>query len=72
MSRIIIDSRAANVDLAETFVRAVALLHDARIALRPGTKLLSKYAVVVADDEAADRAVALLRSASLNASKEAT
>jgi hypothetical protein len=71
MSRIIIDSRAGNSDLAEMFVRALGVLHEARITLRPGTKLVSKYAVVVADDDAADRAVALLLSASLSASKEA-
>ncbi len=71
MSRIIIDSRTDTADLAEMFVRALGLLQDARIELRPGTKLLSKYAIVVADDEATDRAVAVLRSASVSASKEA-
>ncbi len=70
MSRIIIDSRAGAADLAEMFVRAVGLLQDARIKLRPGTKLISKYAIVVADDEVTDRAVDLLRSASVSASKE--
>ncbi|MGA7869309.1 MAG: hypothetical protein WCA22_00280 [Candidatus Binatus sp.] len=58
--------------MAEMFVRALGLLQDARIVLRPGTKLLSKYAVIIADDEAADRAVAVLRSANVSASKEAT
>ena len=71
MSRIIIDSIAGTGDLAESFVRALGLLQDARIKLRPGTKLISKYAIIVADDEAADRAVALLRHASVVASKEA-
>lgn len=71
MSRIIIDSRTDTADLAEMFVRALGLLQNARIELRPGTKLLSKYAIVVADDEATDRAVAVLRSASVSASKEA-
>ncbi len=70
MSRIIIDPRAGAADLAEMFVRAVGLLQDARIKLRPGTKLISKYAIVVADDEVTDRAVDLLRSASVSASKE--
>ncbi len=72
MARIIIDSRTGVGDLAEMFVRALGLLQDARIVLRPGTKLLSKYAVIIADDEAADRAVAVLRSANVSASKEAT
>jgi len=71
MSRIIIDSRAGSGDLSEVFVRALGLLQDARIKLRPGTKLISKYAIIVADEEATDRAVALLRSASVSASKEA-
>lgn len=71
MARIIIDSRAGTGDLAEMFVRARGLLHDARIKLHPGTKLLSKYAIVVSDDEVADRAVAVLHSAKVSASKEA-
>jgi len=71
MTRIIIDSQAGADDLAEMFVRALAVLQDARIKLRPGTKLISKYAIIMADDEATDRAVAILRSASVVASKEA-
>ena len=71
MSRIIIDSSVGNGDLAENFVRALGLLQDARIKLCPGTKLISKYAIIVAEDEAADQAVALLRNASVAASKEA-
>lgn len=70
MARIIIDPRPGTGDLAEMFVRALALLHDAKIKFSPGTKLLSKYAIIVADDDAADRAVAVLRGASLSASKE--
>jgi len=71
MARIIIDSRAGAGDLAQAFVRALGVLQDAQIELRPGTKLISKYAIIVADDEATDRAVALLRGASVVASKEA-
>jgi len=71
MVRIIIDSRTGRGDLTEQFVQAFRLLQDARIKPRPGTKLLSKYAIVVIDDEASDRAVSVLRAASVNASKEA-
>jgi len=71
MSRIIIGSRSDSCDLAEMFVRSLEMLQEARIPLRPGTKLLSKYAVVVTDDEATDRAVAVLSSGSVSASKEA-
>jgi hypothetical protein len=71
MARIIIDSQAGSGDLAQNFVRALGLLQDARIELRPGTKLISKYAIIMADDEATDRALALLRSANVDASKEA-
>jgi hypothetical protein len=70
MARIIIDPRPGAGDLAEMFVRALGLLQDAKIKLNPGTKLLTKYAIIVADDVAADRAVAVLRSASISASKE--
>jgi len=70
MARIIIDPRAGGGDLAEMFVRALGRLQEAGIKFNPGTKLLSKYAIIVADDEAADRAVAVLSSASISASKE--
>jgi hypothetical protein len=70
MARIIIDPRGGTGDLAEMFVRALGLLRDARIKFNPGTKLLTKYAIIMADDDAADRAVAVLRSASISASKE--
>lgn len=71
MARIIIDSRAGTGDLAEVFVRALALLQEAGIKPRPGTKLISKYAIIVVDDVATDRAVDHLCGASLSASKEA-
>jgi hypothetical protein len=70
MSRIIIETRTSGGNLAEMFVRALGLLQDARIVIRPGTKLLTKYAVVIADDEAIDRALAILHNASVGASKE--
>jgi hypothetical protein len=70
MARIIIDPRAGAGDLAEMFVRALGLLQDAKIKLNPGTKLLTKYAIITADDDAADRVVAVLRSASISASRE--
>ena len=71
MSRIIIDSRAGTGELADVFVRALGMLQEALVNLRPGTKLTSKYAIIVADDDATDRAVAVLLSASVSASKEA-
>ncbi len=70
MARIIIDPRGGTSDLAEMFVRALGLLQDARIKFNPGTKLLTKYAIIIVDDDAADRTVAVLRSANLSASKE--
>lgn len=71
MSRIIIDSRSGALDLAETFLKALGLLHDAEINPRPGTRLISRYAVIVVDDAATDRAVAQLCGASVSATKEA-
>jgi hypothetical protein len=71
MARIVIDLLDGTGDLAEMFVRALALLHDSGIKPRPGTKLISKYAIIVVDDAATDRAVDHLCSASVRASKEA-
>ena len=71
MKRILIDSPAGSSDLAEKFVQALGLLHNAGINPRPGTKLISKYAIIVVDEAATDRAVAHLCNASFSASKEA-
>ena len=71
MTRIIIDSRTITGALAELFVRSLGVLLEARINPRPGTKLLSKYAVIITDDDATDRAVEVLRNASVSAMKEA-
>jgi hypothetical protein len=71
MTRIIIDSRTSGGDLAGLFVRSLGLLQEAQITPRAGTKLLSKYAVIVTDDDATDRAVEVLRNASVSAMKEA-
>jgi hypothetical protein len=71
MRRIFIDSRAGTGDLAEKFVQALLLLQNAGIKPRPGTKLISKYAIIVVDEAATDRAVAHLCSASVSAWKEA-
>lgn len=70
MSTTIIDSRAGTGDLAYVFVRALGALQEAVVKFRPGTKLTSKYAIIVADEDATDRAVAVLLSASVSVSKK--
>ena len=71
MSRIIIDSHTGTKELAEMFVRALGLLHEVGINPRAGTRLVSKYAVIVVDDAATDTAIAHLCGASVSASREA-
>jgi len=71
MARIIVDSRTGSGELAGMFVRALGLLHEAGINPRAGTKLVSKYAVLVVDDADTDRAIAHLCQASVSASREA-
>jgi len=48
--RIIIEASSSGNDLAGSFVKALNLLNENGVTLRSGTQLVSRYAVVVADD----------------------
>ena len=67
MGRIVIQSGG---DLPTTFRTALNLLADAGTQMRPGTKLLTRYAVVMVDDVALDDAVAQLQKAGIKAQKD--
>src|ERR1700686_530659 len=54
MAKIIINP-PRGVDLADEFLKALSLLHSNGIKPRTGTKLVSRYAVVVVDDGIADK-----------------
>jgi hypothetical protein len=68
MVRIIVEPAASGNDLSQSFVRAVSLLNEKGIKLYSGTKLVSKYAVIVAEDPAT--ALNYLRTANIAASVE--
>jgi hypothetical protein len=67
MQRIII-ARSKNEDLPEEFRKALNLLHDAGFEARPGTKLLTRYAIVVVDARASAAALGTLQAANFTAS----
>jgi hypothetical protein len=67
MQRIII-ARSRDENLPEQFRRALNLLHDAGFETRPGTKLLTRYAVVVIDARASVAALGALHGANFTAS----
>ena len=50
MIRIIVEPASTGNDLSQRFVKAVSLLNEKGIKLYSGTKLVSKYAVIVAED----------------------
>ena len=50
MARIIVEPASTGNDLSQRFVRALNLLNEKGIKLHSGTKLVSKYAVIVAED----------------------
>jgi len=50
MARIIVQPASNGNDLSERFVKALSLLDASGIKLRPGTQLVSRYAVIVADN----------------------
>jgi hypothetical protein len=50
MARIFVEPAAADLDLAASFIRALNILSENGIKPRCGTKLVSKYAVIVTDD----------------------
>ena len=50
MARIILQPAASGNDLSENFVKALKVLNASGVKLRSGTKLVSKYAVIVVED----------------------
>ena len=67
MGRIVILSSG---DLSSSFRTAFNTLADAGIQMRPGTKLLTRYAVIVVDETALDGATAQLRTAGIKVQKD--
>ena len=62
MARIIVQSTGTADDLSYGFVRAVKLLTDAGLKPCAGTKLLSRYAVIVVEDRRSPSAIECLRA----------
>ena len=56
--------------LAADFLKALTVLQDGGFELRSGTKLTSRYAVLVVEDSAADPAIEKLASANLKVARE--
>jgi hypothetical protein len=50
MARIFVEPAAADHDLAGSFIKALNILNENGIKPRSGTKLVSKYAVIVTED----------------------
>lgn len=67
MGRIVISSAD---DLSNTFRTALNTLADAGIQMQPGTKLLTRYAVIAVDEAALDGAVAQLSKAGIKVQKD--
>jgi UTP-glucose-1-phosphate uridylyltransferase len=68
MGRIVIPSGG---DLSNSFRTALNTLAGAGIQMQPGTKLVTRYAVIVLDEAALDDAVAQLLKAGIKAQKDA-
>jgi len=67
MGRIVILSGG---DLSSSFRTALNTLADAGIQMRPGTKLLTRYAVIVVDEAAIDAAIAQLQTTGIKVQKD--
>ncbi len=66
MARIIVDPPTAGYDdLSADFLKALTVLREGGFEPCSGTKLTSRYAVLVVEDSAADRAIEKLASANL-------
>lgn len=65
MTRIIVTPASSGNDLSERFVIAINLLNEKGIKLYSGTKLVSRYAVIVAEDPS--KALEHLRSGNIPA-----
>ena len=50
MARIIIEPPTDQRDFPGKFLRAITLVHEGGVKLESGTKLVSRYAVLVVDD----------------------
>ena len=71
MARIIVDPPPAGHNvLATDFLKALTVLHDGGFELRSGTKLTSRYAVLVVEDAAAGSAIEKLASANLKVARD--
>jgi hypothetical protein len=67
MGRIVILSSS---DLSRSFPTALNTLADAGIQMRPGTKLLTRYAVIVVDETAIDGGIAQLQTVGIKVQKD--
>ncbi|MGO9606557.1 MAG: hypothetical protein ACLQAT_24725 [Candidatus Binataceae bacterium] len=70
MTRIILEPLPGQGDLADGFVKALNLLRDGGFKARAGTKLLSRYAVIVVEAAAGAAALANLQAGHVAASVE--
>ena len=71
MARIIVNPPPAGHNvLATDFLKALTVLHDGGFELRSGTKLTSRYAVLVVEDSAAGSAIEKLASANLKIARD--
>lgn len=70
MTRIIIQATGSTADLADCFVRAVTMLTNGGLEPRAGTKLVSRYGVIVVDDLKVQSAIESLRAANMEATLE--
>ena len=57
-------------DLSKSFRTALNTLADAGIQMRPGTKLLTRYAVIAVGETAIDGGVAQLQTAGIKVQKD--
>jgi hypothetical protein len=67
MGRILIPRDA---DLSLSFKMGINVLSEAGFQIRSGTKLLTRYAVLVVDDDALDGAIERLAAAGIKAQKD--
>jgi hypothetical protein len=70
MTRIIIHATESTDDLSECFVRAVTLLTDAGLKPCAGTKLVSRYGIIVVDDAQVHSAIERLHAANMQATSD--
>ena len=67
MARIIIHATGSTDDLSDCFVRAVTLLTNDGLEPRAGTKLVSRYGVIVVDEPQVQSALESLRAGNMEA-----